>query len=54
MVEQSPVPAADSIFNERRMAATRWIWIDPDVGRRAGPDGDLDTSAVRVAALAEL
>jgi Peptidase family M48 len=54
IVERSPTPGADSIFNERRMAATRWVWIDPDVGRRAGSDGDLDTSAVRVAALAEL
>ncbi len=49
-----PAPAAGSVFEERRLAATRWVWIDPMVGRRsAPPDGELDATTVRTAALAE-
>ncbi|MDA8313361.1 MAG: M48 family metalloprotease [Actinomycetota bacterium] len=44
-----------SPFSGRRWAATRWIWIDPMVGAtERAPIGELDATAVRAAALAEL
>jgi Zn-dependent protease with chaperone function len=55
IVEQSPEPSEDSVFSDRRMPATRWVWIDPGVGGRPRPTAsDLDAPAVRMAALAEL
>ncbi len=51
----APPPAPSSIFAGQR-GRTRWIWIDPMAGHREEPlaDGDLDGTAVRIAALAEL
>jgi Peptidase family M48 len=48
-------PAADSVFAPGRLAATRWLWIDPMVGRRRGEEnvGNLDATSVRTAALAQ-
>jgi Zn-dependent protease with chaperone function len=44
----------DSLFAGRRYLMTRWLWVDPTVGRRLQvDDGDLDGTAVRIAALAE-
>lgn len=54
--ESSPGPSADggSVFAGRRAAMTRWLWIDPSVGRRhAGTQGELDATRVRIDALAE-
>ncbi|HXQ19234.1 MAG TPA: M48 family metalloprotease [Acidimicrobiales bacterium] len=43
-----------SLFAGRRHLMTRWLWVDPTVGRRLQvDDGDLDSTAVRIAALAE-
>jgi len=43
-----------SFFARRRLAMTRWLWVDPSVGRRhEAVLGDLDRTAVRVRALAE-
>jgi Zn-dependent protease with chaperone function len=43
-----------SLFAGRRHLMTRWLWVDPTVGRRLQvEDGDLDATAVRIAALAE-
>jgi Zn-dependent protease with chaperone function len=48
-------PSAGSLFSRRRIAMSRWLWIDPAVGRPAeGPDGDLDLTGVRITALAEV
>ena len=57
MVAGEP-PAPGSVFTGRRWSATRWLWIDPMVGARGpGPGADatgqLDATAVRIAALAE-
>ncbi len=44
-----------SPFSGRRWAATRWIWTDPDLGAsERAPLGEIDATAVRVEALAEL
>lgn len=44
----------DSLFAGRRHLMTRWLWVDPTVGHRLQvDDGDLDSTAVRIAALAE-
>ncbi len=44
-----------SPFSGRRWAATRWIWTDPDLGAsERAPLGELDATAVRLEALAEL
>ncbi len=55
LMMRSPAPAADSVFAPTRYGATRWVWIDPSVGHRDDPviAGDLDVTAVRVAALSE-
>ena len=53
-IGNGPVPRPGSIFLRRSMAMTRWIWVDPAVGRSdEHPLGDLDLPEVRVAALAE-
>jgi len=55
MTEAAP-PAADSFFaSPSRFGPTRWVWIDPFVGRRdeIPLPGDLDATSVRVAALGE-
>ena len=50
-----PVPTSGSFFGSRRFAMSRWMWIDPSLGRRDGEAaGDLDHTAVRIDALAEL
>jgi Zn-dependent protease with chaperone function len=52
----APAPAEGSLFaSPARFGATRWVWIDPFVGRRDEPlvPGDLDRTSVRVAALNE-
>jgi hypothetical protein len=43
------------VFSPARFAATRYVWIDPSVGRRDQPPaiGDLDDTSVRAAALME-
>ena len=52
---RGPAPAPGSIFAERPLARTRWIWIDPMVGRRQGVSlvGENDATPVRIAALGE-
>ncbi len=53
-MERGPAPLPGSVFSGRRMALTRWLWIDPMVGRRhAAVLGELDATPVRTAALAE-
>ena len=48
------VAGRNSLFAGRRHLMTRWLWVDPTVGRRLQvDDGDLDSTAVRIAALAE-
>ena len=48
-------PGQGSPFSGRRWAATRWVWIDPMVGATGrSPTGELDATAVRIDALAEL
>jgi Zn-dependent protease with chaperone function len=51
----APPPSGNSVFNLDRFAATRWVWIDPSVGQREAvvPDGDLNATTVRAAALSE-
>jgi Zn-dependent protease with chaperone function len=50
-----PSPRRGSVFDGRRFSMTRWLWIDPSVGRRdAEVMGDLDLTSVRIEALAEL
>jgi Peptidase family M48 len=47
--------APDSLFASSRLVSTRWLWVDPMVGRRS-PEfeiGNLDATAVRAAALAQ-
>jgi len=47
-------PSPDSRFTARRLAMSRWLWIDPAVGRRRTDAlGDLDLTVVRIDALAE-
>jgi hypothetical protein len=53
---ESPPPAEGSFFaSPSRFGSTRWVWIDPAVGRREEPvrPGDLDATRVRAAALSE-
>ncbi len=51
-MEGAAAPAPGSVFTGRRLAATRWLWADPMVGRRDEPTLDeLDATALRVAAL---
>jgi Zn-dependent protease with chaperone function len=51
----SPVACrGGSVFAGRRAAMSRWVWIDPSVGRRqAVTTGELDATSVRIEALAE-
>jgi Zn-dependent protease with chaperone function len=53
--DAGPAPRPGSVFGRRRLSMSRWLWIDPSVGRR-GTDalGDLDVTSVRIDALAEL
>jgi Zn-dependent protease with chaperone function len=55
-LQGGPAPGPDSLFSPDRLATTRWLWIDPMVGRRHGESGagEIDATGVRVAALAEL
>jgi len=55
LMEHAPAPAGNSVFGPSRLPATRFVWIDPSVGRRDGPApvGDLDDTSVRAAALRE-
>ena len=55
LMEHAAAPAGNSVFGPSRLAATRYVWIDPSVGRRDGPApvGDLDATSVRAAALSE-
>jgi Zn-dependent protease with chaperone function len=53
-LETGVAPLAGSLFSGRRLAMSRWLWIDPSVGRRdEDPMGDLDLTVVRIGALAE-
>ncbi len=54
-LSQGPAPAPGSVFSPRALARTRWLWIDPMVGRRQGVSltGENDATAVRIAALGE-
>jgi Zn-dependent protease with chaperone function len=56
MIGNGPRPAAGSIFEDRRLAMTRWIWVNQDPGH-SGSAGtspaSLDDLDVRIAALAE-
>jgi Zn-dependent protease with chaperone function len=50
-----PVPQPGSLFSGRRFAMSRWLWVDQSVGdRHTRQPGDLDVTAVRIDALAEL
>ena len=44
-----------SVFSPRKLASTRWVWLDPMAEAPSGsaPDGELDAASVRLAALAE-
>ena len=55
MADEGPTPGPDSIFGPKQFKRTRWLWIDPSIGQRglAGTEGNLDATAVRIAALAE-
>jgi Zn-dependent protease with chaperone function len=54
VLQHGPEPGVGSVFTGRRMALTRWLWVDPMVGRRDAPlVGELDATPVRIAALAE-
>lgn len=51
---EGEAPPPGSAFSGKRATATRWIWVDPMAGSgAAGEPGDLDVTAVRLAALAE-
>jgi Zn-dependent protease with chaperone function len=51
----APSPGPGSLFASRRLSMSRWLWIDPTVGRRgANEPGDLDLTPTRIAVLAEL
>jgi Zn-dependent protease with chaperone function len=53
--EEAPAPSPGSFFAGRRLAMSRWLWIDPAVGHRAEDGlGDLDLTAARIAVLTEL
>lgn len=52
--EASGEPGPESFFSGRRLAMSRWLWVDPSIGRRQELVlGDLDRTGVRVRALAE-
>ena len=55
LMERAPAPAGNSVFGPSRFAATRYVWIDPSVGRHDEPAavGDLDATSTRTAALLE-
>jgi Zn-dependent protease with chaperone function len=55
LVQQAAAPAGNSVFNDARFGATRWVWLDPSVGHRDEPVavGDLNATSVRAAALSE-
>jgi heat shock protein HtpX len=55
LMEQASAPAGNSVFGPSRFDATRYVWIDPSVGRHeeTAAVGDLDATAVRTAALSE-
>ncbi|MGH9087503.1 MAG: M48 family metalloprotease, partial [Acidimicrobiales bacterium] len=54
VLSKGPSPVPGSVFTGGRWAATRWLWIDPMVGRRGhAAEGQLDATAVRRDALAE-
>jgi len=55
LMEQAPEPAGNSVFSSARLPSTRYVWIDPSVGRRdeTAAVGDLDATSVRAAALAQ-
>ena len=52
---QGPLPGEGSIFSSSVYAATRWLFIDPSIGRRTPEEeqGDVDATSVRRAALEE-
>ncbi len=53
-MQNGPVPAPGSVFTGRSLAITRWLWVDPSIGRRDQHRlGDLDASDVRIAVLDE-
>lgn len=53
-LESTGEPSAGSVFGRRRIAMSRWLWVDPAAGRPIeDAAGDLDQTAVRIAALAE-
>lgn len=52
---EGPPPDPRSLFAARKFSLSRWLWIDPCVGRRQEAQaGDLDLTDTRVAALSEL
>lgn len=52
---KGPPPDPRSLFAARKLSLSRWLWIDPCVGRRQEAQaGDLDQTDTRVAALSEL
>jgi Zn-dependent protease with chaperone function len=55
LMMEAPSPRAGSVFAAPRFGSTRWVWIDPCVGRRDEvlEPGDLDATSVRAAALSE-
>ncbi|MGH8920117.1 MAG: M48 family metalloprotease [Actinomycetes bacterium] len=47
-------PKTGSVFEGRRLSMSRWLWIDPEIGRRGqAAMGDLDLTSVRIDALTE-
>ena len=53
--DTGPTPRPGSVFVGKRWSMSRWLWIDPGVGRRGTEKmGDLDLTSVRIDALAEL
>jgi Zn-dependent protease with chaperone function len=55
LMEEAPAPAGNSVFSPARFPATRYVWIDPSVGRHdeLAAVGDLDATSVRAAALSQ-
>ena len=55
LMERAPAPAGKSVFSPTRFGATRYVWIDPSVGRHDEPAavGDLDATSTRTAVLCE-
>jgi Zn-dependent protease with chaperone function len=55
LMEEAPAPAGNSVFSPARFPSTRYVWIDPSVGRHdeMAAIGDLDATSVRAAALSE-